>query len=305
MLRILSILAVTALLACSVGDPDAKKKDIPTVTGTGTLTEGAPDDKGDAKADAILELTLPESETPPEYAPERVSELLIDGKDFSKPRNTKRTVAVALKKGADSVKVKYTFWPNTYTRFIRTKVVKVEKGKTVKVNLLKAQEDDQIWVIFVPTPDKVVDEMCKLAKIKKGDVVYDIGCGDGRLVIHAVKKYGAKKGIGIDLDPDRIKDCKANAKKAGVSDKVEFLQKDALKIKEFSEANVVLIYLSEELNKALRPKLRSTLKPGARVVSHRFLMGDWEPDKTIKLTAKDNYGEDDQFELHLWNIKKK
>jgi precorrin-6B methylase 2 len=288
MLRILSILAVMALVA-------------------GAVVGDKPDTKSDAKADGVLELALPASEEPPDYAPERVSKLLIDGKDFSKPRSTKRIIAVTLKKGADSVKVEYTYWPNTYTRFIRTKTVKVEKGKTVKVNMLKADENspDKIWVIYVPTPEEVVDEMCKIAKIKKDDVVYDIGCGDGRMVIHAVKKYGAKKGVGIDLTPERIKECKVNAKKAKVDDKVSFLQKDALTIKDFSEANVVLIYLSNYLNEALRPTLRKTLKPGARIVSHRFKMGDWKPDSTKTIKAKDNYGDLDDFELHLWTIKKK
>src|SRR5262245_13918792 len=114
MLRTLSILTVLALLAGAVVGQ-----------------------KSDTKADGVLELTLPESAEPPDYAPERVSKLLIDGKDFSKPRSTKRTIAVNLKKGADSVKVEYTFWPNTYTRYIRTKTVKIEKGKTVKVDLRK------------------------------------------------------------------------------------------------------------------------------------------------------------------------
>jgi precorrin-6B methylase 2 len=258
----------------------------------------------DANA-AVLELTLPKSEDPPSWGPEQVSKLEIDGKDFSTPRGEKRTVKVEPKKGADSVTVVYTFWPLVYTRVIRTKVVKVEKGKTIKVDMTKADPaHDKHFVIFVPTPDEVVDAMCKLARIKKGEVVYDIGCGDGRMVIHAVKKYGAKKAIGIDISEERIKECKENAKKAGVTDKVTFLHKDALTIKDFSEANVVLIYLSDALNEALKPTLRKTLKPGSRIVSHRFLMGDWKPEKTETIKAKDNYGEEEEFDLHLWTIKK-
>jgi precorrin-6B methylase 2 len=267
------------------------------------VADKEPDGK---RADAILELQLPESASPPSYAPERVSKLTIDGKDYSTPRMTRRTIAVRLKKGADSVKVVYTFWPLPYTRIIRTKVVKVEKGKTIKVSLLKADPDnDKHYVIFVPTPTEVVDAMCKMADIGKGDVVYDIGCGDGRMVIRAVKKYGAKKGVGIDLSEERIKDCNANAKKAGVEDKVTFLRKDALTIKDFSEASVVLIYLSNALNEALRPTLQKTLKPGSRIVSHRFLMGKWKPDRTETITAKDNYDRNSEFKLHLWTIKKR
>jgi SAM-dependent methyltransferase len=204
------------------------------------------------------------------------------------------------------VTVTYTFWINTYTRVIRTKVVKVEDGKTVKVSLLKPDpaRPDRIFVIYVPTPQPVVEAMCRLAKIGKGDVVYDIGCGDGRLVITAVQKFGAKRAVGIDISEERIRECRANAKKAGVEDRVTFLHKDALTIKDFSEANVVLVYLSDALNRALRPTLRKTLKPGSRLVSHRFLMGDWKPDRTEKLRAKDNRGEEDDFELHLWTIKK-
>ncbi len=263
-------------------------------------------DKGPAakRPDVLLELELPRSATPPSYARERVSKLEIDGKDYSTPRLTRRSVAVRLKDGADSVKVVYTFWPNSYTRIIRTRVIKAESGKTVKASLMKGEPDDKIWVIYVPTPSQVVDAMCKLAKIGKDDVVYDIGCGDGRMVIHAVKKYRAKKGVGIDLLPERIQECKANARKARVEGRVTFLQKDALTIRDFSEATVVLLYLSNPLNEALRPTLQKTLKPGARIVSHRFRMGDWKPEKTETITAKDNYNRDSEFRLHLWTIKK-
>jgi predicted O-methyltransferase YrrM len=273
-----------------------------------TAVAGVAVDEGPAQkqADVIVELELPRSASPPRYAPERVSRLEIDGKDVSTPRLTRRSVAVKLKPGADSVKVVYTYWPLVYTRVTRTRVVKVEKGQTVKVSLLKADEDhpDKIWVIYVPTPNEVVESMCKLAKIGKDDVVYDIGCGDGRMVIHAVKHFGAKKGVGIDLLPERIKECKANAKQAGVDDRVTFLQKDALTIKDFSEATVVLIYLSNSLNEALRPTLQKTLKPGARIVSHRFLMGKWKPDKSDMIRAQNNSGKMEDFMLHLWTIKR-
>lgn len=255
----------------------------------------------------ILELKLPKSSDPPTWAPERVSKLEIDGTDHSTPRNETRSIKVDTKKGSDSVTVVYTFWPNTYTRFIRTKKVKVEKGKTVEVDMTKTDPDnpDKIYVIYVPTPDAVVDAMCKLAKIGKDDVVYDIGCGDGRMVIQAVKKYGAKKAIGIDINEERIKECRENAKKAGVEDKVTFLHKDALTIKDFSEASVVLTYLSNPLMEALRPTLQKTMKENSRIVSHRFLMGDWKPEKTEKLRAKDLDGDEDDFEIHLWTIKKR
>lgn len=260
-----------------------------------------------SSSSCILELTLPRSADPPSWGPDQLSFLHIDGKDFSTPRLTKRTLKVEPKKGTDKVTIVYTYWHNTYTRIIRTKVVQVQPGKSIKLSFSKPDPDhpDKIFVIFVPTPEPVVEAMCKLANIGKDDVVYDIGCGDGRLVIMAVKKFGAKKAIGIDISAERIKECQENAKKAGVADKVTFLHKDALTIKDFSEANVVLLYLSNPLNQALRPTLQKTLKPGSRIVSHRFLMGDWKPEKTQSLRTKDNDGDEDEFELHLWTIKNK
>jgi precorrin-6B methylase 2 len=270
--------------------------------GLGLVAEGKPADE--KKPDVQLELQLPSSADPPSFAPERVTKLEVDGKDYTTPRLTRRTIAVRLKPGADSVKVVYTFWPNSYTRFIRTKVIKAKPGETVKASLLRPEPDDKVWVIYYPTPPEVVDTMCKMANVGKKDVVYDIGCGDGRMVIHAVKKYGAKKGVGIDLLPERIRECKANAKKAGVESRVKFEEKDALTIKDFSEATVVLLYLSNPLNEKLRPTLQKTLKPGARIVSHRFKMGDWKPDRTQKIRAKNNEGGTSSFDLHLWKITK-
>ena len=129
---------------------------------------------------------------------------------------------------------------------------------------------------FVPTPDAVVMEMLKMAKVTKDDVVYDLGCGDGRIVITAAKVFGAR-GIGIDIDPERIKESTQNAKNAGVTDRVKFLQQD-LFTTDLREATVVFLYLLSELNEKLRPKLFRELKPGSRVISHEFEMGDWKPD---------------------------
>jgi SAM-dependent methyltransferase len=133
-------------------------------------------------------------------------------------------------------------------------------------------------VPYVPTPQTVVDAMLGLAAVKKDDVVYDLGCGDGRIVITAAKKYGAR-GVGIDIDPDRIKEANANAKEAGVSDRVKFIEQDLFQT-DFKEASVVTLYLLPEINLRLRPKLLSELKAGTRVVSHAFDMGDWKPDKS-------------------------
>ena len=135
-------------------------------------------------------------------------------------------------------------------------------------------------VPYVPTPQNVVDEMLMLANVTKNDVVYDLGSGDGRLVITAVKKFGAKRGFGVDIDPERIAESNANAKQAGVTDRVQFAAQDLFQT-DFKEATVVTLYLLPEVNLKLRPKLLSDLRPGTRVVSHAFDMGDWTPQKTV------------------------
>lgn len=137
----------------------------------------------------------------------------------------------------------------------------------------------QLDVPYVPTPQNVVNRMLQMARVGKDDLLYDLGCGDGRLVVTAARRYGAR-GIGIDLDPQRIKEAKANAKKAGVGDKTEFMVGD-LFATDLSEATVVTLYLLNSVNRKLRPQLWKQLKPGTRVVSHAFDMGDdWPPEKT-------------------------
>jgi ubiquinone/menaquinone biosynthesis C-methylase UbiE len=136
-------------------------------------------------------------------------------------------------------------------------------------------------VPFVPTPPEVVREMLKLANVHKGDVVYDLGCGDGRIVITAVKEFGAT-GVGVDIDPQRIKEAEENAKTEGVADRVKFIQQDLFEA-DISKATVVTLYLLSGVNLKLRPKLLRELKPGTRIVSHSFDMGDWKPDKQVQL----------------------
>ena len=137
-------------------------------------------------------------------------------------------------------------------------------------------------VPHVPTPADVVDRMLALANVSSSDVVYDLGCGDGRIVVAAAKKYGAR-AVGFDIDPDRIRESEANAKAAGVEHLVSFKQQDILTV-DLSPASVVTLYLLSEWNLRLRPALTSQLKPGSRIVSHAFTMGDWEPEKTEVFT---------------------
>ena len=142
-------------------------------------------------------------------------------------------------------------------------------------------------VIFVPTPQEVVDAMLKLAKVTSSDVVYDLGSGDGRVPITAAKTYGAH-GVGIDIDPQRISEAQENLKTAGVADKVRFLNQD-LFTTDISEATVVTLYLLPSLNLKLIPKLNAELKPGTRVVSHAFDMGDAKPLTTQNVGGRTIY----------------
>jgi ubiquinone/menaquinone biosynthesis C-methylase UbiE len=135
---------------------------------------------------------------------------------------------------------------------------------------------------FVPTKQEIVEEMLRAAGVKPGDVVYDLGCGDGRIVITAAQKFGAR-GVGIDIDPERISDANWYAKRAGVEKQVTFKLGDLFEA-EISEATVVTLYLLPEMNMRLRPKLLRDLKPGTRIVSHDFDMGpEWKPERTLRL----------------------
>lgn len=149
-------------------------------------------------------------------------------------------------------------------------------------------------VHYVPTPPEVVEEMLKMADVHKGDVLYDLGSGDGRIVIAAAKKFGVR-GVGIDIDPERIREAEANAKAAGVTNLVKFRQEDLFEA-DIHEATVVTLYLLERLNEQLRPKLLRDLKPGTRIVSHAFRMGDWEPEKSAEVNGR---------RIYMWTVPAK
>jgi predicted O-methyltransferase YrrM len=150
-------------------------------------------------------------------------------------------------------------------------------------------------VVYVPTPNEVVEQMLAVAKVGKNDVIYDLGSGDGRIVITAAQKFGTR-GTGIDIDPERIQEANANAKTAGVTDRVKFLQQDLFQT-DISDATVVTLYLLPKLNVKLRPKLFKELKPGTRIVSHDFDMGEWKPEKVLQVK-----GPSRTHTVYFWTI---
>ena len=173
----------------------------------------------------------------------------------------------------------------------------------VSVTVLAAQTPQPTRtpdVVYVPTTDAAVDAMLKLAGVKKTDTVYDLGCGDGRIVITAAQKFGAR-GVGIDIDPVRIGEAKENAKKAGVENLVKFVEND-LFLSDIREATVVTLFLLPQLNLKLRPKLLQDLKPGTRIVSNTFDMGDWKPEKQVAVDPNDEYDSGLSKKVFLWIV---
>ena len=148
-------------------------------------------------------------------------------------------------------------------------------------------------VVYVPTPPEVVDEMLRLARVTGKDVLYDLGSGDGRIPVTAATRFGTR-GLGIDIDPQRVEEANANARAAGVTDKVKFVLGDLFEL-DLSPATVITLYLLPQLNLKLRPTLWK-LKPGTRIVSHEFDMGDWKPEQTVKVGSRS---------VHFWRVPKR
>ncbi len=159
---------------------------------------------------------------------------------------------------------------------------------------LAAQSSPRLDVIFVPTPPQVVERMLELAEVRKGEFLIDLGCGDGRIPVTAAKKYGAR-GLGVDLDPQRIKEANANVANEKVGDTVEIRQQNLFET-DLSKADVISMYLLTDLNLKLRPKLLD-LRPGTRLVSHAFSMGDWLPERKETLAPR--------YDVYLWIVPAK
>jgi uncharacterized protein (TIGR03000 family) len=254
-------------------------------------------------APATIKLLIPEKPTR--------TEVTIEGKKQDEPADVKDGVRVFTTPDLEPGKtyaytIECVVVPNNYTRITRIREVSFKAGDVVEVDVRKEdpKNKDKIVVRWVPTPKTVVDEMCKLAKVTKDDVVHDYGCGDAVMLIRAVKQFGAKKGFGNDIDPEMVKRAQEKVKQAGLEDKITIVQGDILKMteKDCGEATVVLLYIGDDLGAKLSPVLQKALKPGARIVSHRFKLGDWKPDKTVEIKAVNDEGTDEDFTLHLWVV---
>lgn len=187
---------------------------------------------------------------------------------------------------------------------IRSRVLLTVMLSAATLAAQSAKPARQPDVPYVPTTEQAVVEMLKLAAVTKNDTVYDLGCGDGRIVIAAAKNYGAK-GVGIDINPERIREARENAKKAGVENLVRFEENDLFEA-DIKEATVVTLFLLPQINVKLRPKLISDLKPGTRVVSNTFDMGDWKAEKETSISELADYeysGLSQKF--FLWTIPAK
>ena len=165
--------------------------------------------------------------------------------------------------------------------------------------LLAQEVKSPTKILYVPTPEPVVEKMLDFAGVKKGDVIFDLGCGDGRVVAMAARKFGCK-GVGVDIDPARIEDSRKTLKKYDVEKLVDIRKGDALKVPDLGEANVVMLYMLPDFMELWQPIALKVLKPGTRIVSHDFCFPNWVPDKEI-----DVQGPDRVHKLYLWTVKKK
>ncbi|HEX3149805.1 MAG TPA: TIGR03000 domain-containing protein [Gemmataceae bacterium] len=253
-------------------------------------------------APATIKLLVPDKPTR--------TEVTIEGKKQDEPTDVKDGMRVFttpdLEPGKTyEYKIEAVVVPNNYTRITRTRTVTFKAGETVEVDVRKEdpKNKDAIVVRWVPTPDDIVDKMCDLAKVTKDDVIHDYGCGDAVMLIRPIQKFGAKKGFGNDIDPKMVVEAKKKIKEAKLEDKITVVEGDILKMteKDCGEATVVLLYIGDDLGAKLSPVLQKALSPGARVVSHRFTLGDWKPNKTIEVKGEDG----DAYTLHLWIVPAK
>lgn len=262
--------------------------------------------RGVAQEKVITTITILVPEKGQEETVVKVNGKQLDGDGSS------RVFKTSLDKGKEfKFKIEALIEPNNYTKITRRKEITIKGGENDNVKIVMTAEQpfdelsvtDDIKVRYVPTPDDIVDEMSKLAKITKKDVVYDLGCGNAIMLIRPIQKFSAKKGVGIEYDPDVMKLAVENVKKAKLEDRIELRQGDMLKLKpkDVEDATVVLLYIGDDLGKRVAPVLKNSLRTGSRIVSHRFKLGDWTPNRTVTVKGQDG----GEYELHLWIVGEK
>jgi uncharacterized protein (TIGR03000 family) len=227
------------------------------------------------------------------------AELVVNGSPVAGAGPSRTVETASLPPGTYRYTFAVTWEPNGYTKITRTKTVELRAGEKVRVDLTVEEPGDRVRVIYVPTPVDIAAKMVEMAKVGPTDVVYEPGCGDARITIAALRA-GARRGICVDIDPDRARESKANVEAAGFADRIDVREGDALDVKQLSDVTVVLLYMGEHFNMLIRPVLWRELPVGARVVSHRFTMEDWKADESIAVTSDDG----GFYELHLWTITK-
>jgi uncharacterized protein (TIGR03000 family) len=221
--------------------------------------------------------------------------LEIEGTKTSQAGAVRRFVSPPLEPGKTYTYTLKAAWKQDGRQLIRMQVADVRAGQETVVDLRPGPSTASSRVLFVPTPPEVVEEMLALAEVTKDDVVYDLGCGDGRIVVAAAKLYGTR-GVGIDIDPERVAEALVNAKKEKVEQLVEIRQGDALKVPDLSRATVVTLYMLPEFNAKLAPILKQRLKPGTRVVAHDYALPDWKPLRVVTVDLER------QHTIYLWKI---
>jgi uncharacterized protein (TIGR03000 family) len=225
------------------------------------------------------------------------AELSVDGRVIAGAGASREFRTEPLAAGRDHRSTFTVTWmPNSYTTMTRSKTVAFRPGDSVRVDLTVEDPSDRVRVIYVPTPQSVAEAMVDLAGVTARDVIYEPGCGDARITIAAIRR-GATRGICVDIDPDRARESKENVAAAGLSERIDVRAGDALDVKDLSDVSVVFLYMGDHFDLLIRPVLWRELKVGSRVVSHRFTMGDWMPDKTVTVSDDDGV-----YELHLWTI---
>ncbi|MBX9580251.1 MAG: type II toxin-antitoxin system prevent-host-death family antitoxin [Gemmataceae bacterium] len=235
----------------------------------------------------------------------RVLLALLGGREEPRPAARRLTVLLPdTDPEEDPVYAVGVAWrPNNYTSIARKHRVAVPDGVETVLDLTTSDPEarDEVVVRWAPTPDDVVPRMVELAGVTAGDVVYEPGPGDGRVLMAAVRA-GAATAVGVELDPAMAEEARGRVRDAGLADKIAIVDGDALRDQDYSPATVVFLYMGEEFNALLRPTLEAQLRPGARVVSHRFTFGPgWPPDRTVGVSSRDGY----EDVLHLWTVKEK